>query len=154
MPRKRDSTEQRQAQAKTTRRSVHGHLFTANGLRSDPDKARAIQEMTPPIDTEGVQRLNGFVNYFSKFFPQLAEVMEPLQRLTKKDAKWTWSDGQKEAFNEVKRLASQAQFLRYYHPGRPLGIQYDASQKGLDAALLQDGKPMQASRSLSDTEQR
>ena len=62
-----------------------GHLFTNNGLKIDPDKARAVQEMTPPTDTKGVQRLNGFVNYLSKFLPQLADVMEPLRRLTRKD---------------------------------------------------------------------
>jgi len=46
-----------------------GHLFTTNGLKIDPDKARAIQEMTPLTGTEEVQRLNGLVNYPSKFLP-------------------------------------------------------------------------------------
>ena len=50
-----------------------GHLFTDKGLKIDPDKARAVQEMTPPTDTEGVQRLNGFINYLSKYLPQLAD---------------------------------------------------------------------------------
>ena len=132
-----------------------GHLFINNGLKIDPDKARAVQEMTPPTDTEGVQRLNGFVNYLSKFLPQLADVMEPLRRLTRKDTEWTWSEEQDKAFNEVKRLVSQAPVLSYYQPDRPLSIQCDASQKGLGAALLQDGRPIAyASRSLSDTEQR
>lgn len=52
-----------------------GHLFTANGLKIDPDKARAIQEMTPPTDKEGVQRLKRSVNYLSKFLPQLADML-------------------------------------------------------------------------------
>ena len=132
-----------------------GHLFTNNGLKIDPDKARTVQEMTPPTDTEGVQRLNGFVNYLSKFLPQLADVMEPLRRLTRKDTEWTWSEEQDKAFSEVKRLVWQAPVLSYYQPDRPLSIQCDASQKGLGAALLQDGRPIAyASRPLSDTEQR
>ena len=111
--------------------------------------------MTPPTDMEGVQRLNGFVNYLSKFLPQLADVMEPLRRLTRKDTEWTWSEEQDKAFNEVKRLVSQAPVLSYYQPDQPLSIQCDASQKGLGAALIQDGRPVAyASRSLSDTEQR
>ena len=111
--------------------------------------------MTPPTDTEGVQRLNGFVNYLSKFLPQLADVMEPLRRLTRKDTEWTWGEEQDKAFNKVKRLVSRAPVLSYYQPDRPLSIQCDASQKGLGAALLQDGRPIAyASRSLSDTEQR
>ena len=132
-----------------------GHLFTDKGLKMDPDKARAVQEMTPPTDTEGVQRLNGFVNYLSKFLPQLADVMAPIRRLTRKDAELTWSEEHDKAFNDVKRLVSQAPVLSYYQPDRPLSIQCDASQKGLGAALLQDGRPIAyASRSLSETEQR
>ena len=111
--------------------------------------------MTPPTDMEGVQRLNGFVNYLSKFLPQLADVMEPLRRLTRKDTEWTWGEEQDKAFNKVKRLVSRALVLSYYQPDRPLSIQCDASQKGLGAALLQDGRPIAyTSRSLSDTEQR
>ena len=111
-----------------------GHLFTNNGLKIDPDKGHAVQEMRPPTDTKGVQRLNEFVNYLSKFLPQLADVMEPLRRLTRKNAEWTWS--------EVKRLVSQAPVLSNYQPDRPLSLQCNASQKGLGAALLQDGRPI------------
>lgn len=56
-----------------------GHLFTSSGLKTDPDKERAIQEMQPPGDTEGGLRLNRFVNYLSKFLPKLSDVMEPLR---------------------------------------------------------------------------
>ena len=81
--------------------------------------------------------------------------MEPLRRLTRKDTEWTWSEEQDKAFSEVKRLVSQAPVLSYYQPDRPLSIQCDASQKGLGAALLQDGRPIAyTSRSLGDTEQR
>ena len=32
----------------------------ANGLKPDPDKNKAIDDMPRPIDIEGVQRFNGF----------------------------------------------------------------------------------------------
>ena len=51
-----------------------GHLFTKHGHKIDPDEAKA--------DVEGVQRLNGFVNYLSKFLPRLADHMEPIRHLT------------------------------------------------------------------------
>ena len=57
--------------------------------------------------------------------------MEPLRRLTRKNAEWTWSEEQNEAFNEVKRLVSQAPVLSNYQPDRPLSVQCNASQKGL-----------------------
>ena len=47
-----------------------GHLVTTEGLKPDPEKVRAIDDMTRPTDVEGVQRFNGFVNYLAKFLPK------------------------------------------------------------------------------------
>ena len=38
-----------------------------------------------PEDFEGVQRLNGFVNYLGKLLLKLLEVMDPIRHLTRKD---------------------------------------------------------------------
>lgn len=62
-----------------------GHVFTKKGLKIDPEKARAVLEMPWLVDTEGVQCLNGFVNYLAKFLPQLGDVMEPLRRHPRTD---------------------------------------------------------------------
>ena len=59
-----------------------GHLLTKQGLKIDPDKVKAVLEMPRPKDVEGVQRLNGFVNYLSNFLPLLADQMEPIHCLT------------------------------------------------------------------------
>ena len=45
-----------------------GHLLTADGLKIDPEKVRAIGHMPKPTDVKGVQRLLGMVNYLAKFY--------------------------------------------------------------------------------------
>ena len=45
-----------------------GHLLTAEGLKVEPEKIRAITDMPPPTDVKGVQRLVGIVNYLTKFY--------------------------------------------------------------------------------------
>lgn len=42
----------------------------------DPEKPKAVQEMTKPEGVGGVQRLNGFINYLAKLLPGLADVMD------------------------------------------------------------------------------
>ena len=84
-----------------------GHLFTKHGLNIDPDEAKAVLEMPWPEDVEGVdgvQRLNGFVNYLSKFLPRLADHMEPIRHLTWQDTEFNWMEEQENAFREVKCL--------------------------------------------------
>ena len=78
-----------------------GHLVTDKGLKSDPEKVKAIAAMPPPTDMEGVQRLNGFVKYLAKFLPKLSETMEPIRQLMRNDVPWNWAAARQRAF-EVK----------------------------------------------------
>lgn len=131
-----------------------GHLFTKQGLKIGPDKAKAVFKMPRPEDIEGVQKLNRFVNYLSKFLPRLADHMEPICCLTRQDTEFNWTEEQENAFREVKHILTTAPVLSYYDPKAKLEIQCDASKKGLGAALLQRGKPITyTSRVLSETKQ-
>ena len=132
-----------------------GHELTNKGIKMDPEKAKAILEMPRPRNVEEVQHLNGFVNYLSKFLPKLADSMEPIRRLTRKDIQWRWTQVEEKALQEVKKLVTEAPVLSYYDPSSELTIQCDASQRGLGAALLQNQKPVAyASRALTETETR
>lgn len=61
-----------------------GQMLTTEGIKIDPDKVKAIREMRKPANIEDVQRLNGFVNYLTKFLRRLAESMESIRRVTHK----------------------------------------------------------------------
>ena len=61
-----------------------GHCLTNKGLKPDPAKVEVITKMLRPQDVEGIQRLDGFVNYLAKFLPKLSEVMELIPNLTQK----------------------------------------------------------------------
>ena len=63
---------------------------------------------------EDVEDIKGFVNYLAKFLPGLADVMEPLRRLTRRDAQWQWTEKQENSFKEVKKLVTAAPILSYY----------------------------------------
>ncbi|CAH8491041.1 unnamed protein product [Dicrocoelium dendriticum] len=133
----------------------HGHVLSAEGLKPDPEKVRAIKEMPPPTDVKAVSRLNGMVNYLSRFLPRLAEVMVPIRKLTHKGESWQWNTEQEEAFQNIKQLIACAPVLAYYDPSLPLEIQCDSSQFGIGAVLMQNGKPIDfRSRTLTESERR
>ena len=75
-----------------------GHVLTNEGIKVHPEKVKAILDMTRLADIEGVQRLNGFINYMSKFLPRLADSMEPIRHLNRKDEPWSWTEEQDKAF--------------------------------------------------------
>ena len=76
-----------------------------------------------------------FINYLAKFLPHLAEVLEPIQQLTRREVNWQWQHDHDAAFDKVRQLVTTAPLLKFYNPQDELTSQRDASGKGLGAAL-------------------
>ena len=76
----------------------------------------------------------------------------PLHELLKKDTNFTWNCTYNAAFQWVKEAVISDTTFRYFNPSLPATIQVDASQVGIGAALLQNGKPIAfASKALTKT---
>lgn len=45
-----------------------GHMISSEGRGADPNKLKSINEMPPPTDKHGVQRILGIVNYVQLIF--------------------------------------------------------------------------------------
>ena len=137
--------------------AFHGHILTSEGLKIDPDKVRAIQEIVlrppRPQNPKDVQCLNGMVNYLSRFLPHLSDVMKPIRQLTHAKTKWNLTEVHETAFTEIKNMITSTPVLAYYDPDESLEIQCDSSQSGLGSVLMQEGRPVAyASRALTPTE--
>ena len=70
------------------RRSLR--LCAKSGLRPDPNKLEAVHNMPKRNNVQAVRRFCGLVNYLAKFLPRPAEVLEPIQQLTRNDVEWQW----------------------------------------------------------------
>ena len=132
-----------------------GHIFSAQGIRADPEKVKAITNLSEPKDMKALQRFLGTVNYLARFLPRLSQVCEPLRRLLAKDVEWSWQTQQQAAFDQIKQLVAKHPVLSYYDVSKPVTVQCDASDVGLGAVLLQENIPVAyASRALSSAERR
>ena len=102
-------------------------------------KVEAVRDMPCAIDIAGIQHLNGFVSYLTKFPLHLANMTKPIRQLT----------GRKHTVIcrvETAILLSEMLVLHFH---------YDASQTVLGADLLQDVQPLAfVSKELTDTETR
>ena len=74
--------------------------------------------------------------------PRLSEVSEPLRPLTKKETVFLWDEIHDRAFSRTKGVLTAPLVLKYYEWEKDLVSQGDASEGGLGAALLQDGRPL------------
>ena len=131
-----------------------GHILTDEGLKVDESKVEAIMKMPAPTDIAALKRILGMVGYLAKFLPHLSDVCEPLRQLDRKDVEWCWLEQHQDALTKIRELITAAPVLAYYDVKREVTIQCDASQSGLGAVLLQEGRPVcYASRALTTTEE-
>ena len=100
------------------------HVATADGLRVDPRKVRAINEMPRPTDVAAVQRL--LTQYLAKFLPCLSDMTKPLRELTTKEVDFQWDEPQQAAFDALKAAVTNNPVLRYYNLEEEVTLQCDA----------------------------
>ena len=67
-----------------------GHVVDQDGIRADPDKTSAIENMKPPTTVPDLRRFMGMVNQLRKFSPHLADITQPLRQLLSKKTAWLW----------------------------------------------------------------
>ena len=78
-----------------------GHIVGAGGIRPDPEKVKAMADMSAPLNAKGradmklVRTVLGCFNYYRRYVENFAELAAPLVELTKADADMEW-DAQKE----------------------------------------------------------
>ena len=60
-----------------------GHTLSAEGI-SKGSRVEAVLKMPPPKDVSSLKSFLGSVQFYGKFIPNLASMVEPLYPLTKK----------------------------------------------------------------------
>ena len=67
-----------------------GHIISKDGVKIDPERVEAIKRVVLPTNKKALQSFNGQINFIRRFIPNLAELMKPMHKLLKKDAKFEW----------------------------------------------------------------
>ena len=66
---------------KTSECRFFGMIYTPSGVKPDPEKVGAIQNIDPPKDKKELHTFLGMVNYLAPFMPNLASHTAPLREL-------------------------------------------------------------------------
>ena len=122
------------------RRSIKflGHIISAEGIGTDPDKIAAIKKLPyPKKDITEIRSFLGLVGYYRRFIPNYADIAEPLHQLLKKNSKREWTDECNSAVDQFKAALLSAPILRRPDFSKPFQIICDASSIGVGAILEQ-----------------
>ncbi len=114
-----------------------GHVISANGIATDPDKVKVVEEWPRPRNLHEVRSFLGLASYYRRFVAQFAEVARPLHLLTNKGQPFIWGDAQEEAFQSLKQRLTSAPILASPVDEAGYVLDTDASLVGLGAVLHQ-----------------
>ncbi|KAA3466696.1 DNA/RNA polymerases superfamily protein [Gossypium australe] len=103
-----------------------GHVVSAEGIRVDPRKVKAVLDWKPPKLVLEIQSFLGFAGYYRRFIEGFSLIAAPLTKLLCK--------GQ-EIFEKLKKILTEAPRL-----GKKFVVYCDASHTGLGCVLMQEGK--------------
>lgn len=133
-----------------------GHIITAQGILPDPDKIKALQKYPIPTTVDEVKRFVAFANYYRKFIPHFADIVNPLNALCRKNARFDWSEKCQNSFIKLRESLIQPPVLQYpnFAEDNEFILQTDASGVAMGAVLSnKNNLPVAyASRSLNKAE--
>lgn len=116
-----------------------GHIVSGDGIAVDPEKIRAVVDWPRPTTVTEIRSFLGLAGYYRRFIEGFATLSSPMTKLTRKDARFDWTDDCETAFQELKRKLTTTPVLAIPKSGEKFIIFSDASYMGLGCVLMQEG---------------
>jgi hypothetical protein len=83
--------------------SFLGHVISRKGVAIDPEKVKAVVEWTRATSVFEIQSFLGLVGYYRCFIEGFSNLSGPLTALTRKNARFVWTNECEQCFQELKR---------------------------------------------------
>ncbi|MCR2847796.1 reverse transcriptase-like protein [Weizmannia coagulans] len=114
-----------------------GFIISERGIEADPEKIRAILDMSPPQTEAEIRGFLGRLQYISRFIARMTDMCEPIFRLLRKNQPKVWDDQCQQAFERIRHYLLTPPVLAPPTPGRPLLLYLSVSDIALGCMLAQ-----------------
>lgn len=128
-----------------------GHVVSADGVATDPDKTEVVKNWPKPRTLKDLRSFLGFASYYRRFVPHFAQRAKPLHQLVSKlyeggkhgrqrnkPVDDNWNQDCQAAFDSLKQVLTSPPVLAYPIYTKPFIVEVDASNDGLGAVLSQE----------------
>ncbi|KAL0556597.1 hypothetical protein IC582_005111 [Cucumis melo] len=116
-----------------------GHVVSAKEVSVDLQKVEAVVNWERPTSETEVRSFLGLAGYYRCFIEDFCRLALPLTALTRKNAKFEWSDKYEQSFQKLKKRLVTAPILVLPVTEKDYVIYCDASRLGLGCVLMKDG---------------
>merc|ERR1711917_147700 len=114
-----------------------GHLITKTGVRIQPEKVKAIQDLKQPGSKDQLRSQLGMFNFHHCAVPDLYLILAPLFKLLKINVRFQWLKEHQMAFQKAKKAICEANERIHRNNAFPLILSVDSSDTGCGSVLYQ-----------------
>jgi hypothetical protein len=114
-----------------------GHVINHTGIKPDPAKVEKVKNFAIPTNITELRGFIGLASYYRRFILNFATIVEPMNKLLRKNIPYKWDEKCQTAFEQLKDKLTTAPILTYPDFSKPFLLYTDASYKGLGAVLAQ-----------------
>uniref|UniRef100_A0A2N9IZI8 Uncharacterized protein n=1 Tax=Fagus sylvatica TaxID=28930 RepID=A0A2N9IZI8_FAGSY len=134
-----------------------GFMVSQRGIEANPDKIKAILEMSPPKTVKEVQSLTGKAAALNRFVSRSTDKCLPFFKILRKAFQWT--EECQQAFEELKAYLTSPPLLSPSQTGEALYLYLAVSASAVSSALIREEERVQkavyyTSRALRGAEER
>ena len=112
------------------------HTISAAGIGPHITRVEAVPTFPVPQDKKALHQFVGLINYYHRFVPRCAEILQPLH-LALADDSFIWTASCQQAFEAAKTALSEAVLLVHPQPHAATCITTDTSNRAVGAVLEQ-----------------
>ena len=121
-----------------------GYKITQSGIFPTVKKTDTILNLKPPNTLKQLRSLMGSIHQLIKFIPNLANLLNPIRPLLKKENitnnKIRWEESHTTALDKIKAEISKITVRKHFDRQRNTRLKCDASHTGLGAVLEQQSQ--------------
>ena len=130
-----------------------GFVISADGLKMDPEKIKAITEWPSPRNVFEVRSFHGLASFYRKFIRNFRKINAPIIDTIKKDRQpFKWTTKVEENFQLLKKKVTKKPVLVLPDFTNPFQVKCYASGEAIGAVLSQDDRSVAYfSEKLNDT---
>ncbi len=117
---------------------VLNQVIDKEGVRPDPESVETVMQWRRPRNKRELQSLLGFANYYREFIRGHSELVEPMNRLVKKNLDFQWTEEAEQAFELTKTKLCSAPVLALPRQEGTFILDIDASEVAISGILQQE----------------
>ncbi|GBN70184.1 Retrovirus-related Pol polyprotein from transposon 297 [Araneus ventricosus] len=117
--------------------SYLGHIISADGVKTDPEKTKAVVDWPRPETVHDLRSFLGLCTYYRRFVRNFSAIARPLHKLTEARSNFNWTEECEKSFNILKQALITSPVLTYPRTDKEFILDTDASNEGIGAVLSQ-----------------